>query len=163
MKTGATRWLTPFSYLVLLFLYAPIAVVIIYSFNSARINAVWSGFTLDWYVSLFQNRQVMEALVNSITIAFTTMIIATILGTLAALAFHRYSFKWHLIWNGLIYLPMLIPEIIMGLSLLVLFSNLGWPLGKLSILIAHITFSIPFVFLIVMTRLAGMGLSLIHI
>ncbi len=129
----------------------------LYSFNDSRINAVWTGFTWKWYLSLFENRQVMEALSNSLVIAFTSCLIVTALGTLAALALHRYSDKWKAWLNGLVYLPIIIPEVLMGLSLLVLFSQIGFPLGKMTMIAAHVTFGISFVIVIVSARLSGMG------
>ncbi|WP_139491239.1 ABC transporter permease [Brevibacillus dissolubilis] len=149
-----------YSLAVLGFLYLPILVLILYSFNDSRINAVWSGFTGKWYLALLDNRRVLEALFNSLSIAVTTTIIATILGTLAAIALHRYTFRFQKTWNSLFYLPILIPDILMGLSLLVLFSQLAIPLGKTTIIIAHITFSLSFVVVIVSARLAGMGKEL---
>jgi spermidine/putrescine transport system permease protein len=156
MRPRRQRLLSAYSLAILGFLYLPIAVLVLYSFNQSRINAVWSGWTWKWYVSLFDNRQVMEALMNSLTIAVATAIISTVLGTLAALAFRRYPAAWKGMMDGLIYLPIIIPDILMGLSLLVLFSQLHLALGKLTIIIAHVTFSISFVVVIVSARLAGM-------
>ncbi|HZG59087.1 MAG TPA: ABC transporter permease [Anoxybacillus sp.] len=160
MKTRNQTWLSLFSYVVLLFLYLPLIVLVVYSFNRSRINAVWTGWTFDWYISLFQNRQVVEAFFNSLTIAFGTAVFATIFGTLGAYAFYRYKYRQKAVLSGLIYLPIVLPDILMGLSLLLLFSFFSVPLGKLTILIAHITFSIPFVFLLVSTRLQEMNVDL---
>lgn len=154
------RSLRLFSCLIMLFMYLPMVILIIFSFNQSRINAVWTGFTFDWYVSLVNNRFVLEALSNSLIVAFSTMAIATVFGTMAAYAFYKYKFRLRYVWNALIYLPMLIPELLMGLSLLILFSQFQIPLGKLTLIIAHVTFSIPFVFLIVLTRLEDMGREL---
>lgn len=148
--------LRSYSLTILMFFYLPISVLMLYSFNESRINAVWTGWTWKWYLSLLENRHVQEALLNSLTIAASTTVIATVLGTLAAIAFYRYDFRWESAWNGLIYLPILVPDILMGISLLVLFSHISFPLGKASIIAAHVTFSIPFVFVIVSARLAGM-------
>jgi spermidine/putrescine transport system permease protein len=160
MKHTSRKWLAPFSYTVLLFLYLPMIVLVIYSFNRSRINAVWTGWTFDWYISLFQNRQVVDAFFNSLTIALSSAVFSTILGTLAAYAFYRYKYRWKLALSGFVYLPIVLPDILMGLSLLLLFSYFSIPLGKLTILIAHITFSIPFVFLLVSTRLQEMSTDL---
>lgn len=145
---------------MLVFLYLPIAVLMLYSFNQSRINAVWSGFTWKWYVSLFENRQVMEALGNSLSIALISSVLATLLGTAAALALKHFSLRWRSIVQSLIYLPIVIPEIMMGLSLLVLFSQLHIELGKATLVMAHVTFSMPFVMVIIMARLADMGSEL---
>lgn len=156
------RLLPAFSYSMIGFIYLPMLILVIYSFNSARINAVWSGFTFDWYLSLFQNKYVLEALANSLTIAFANMIISTIVGTMTAFAFYRYVFRFDMAWKGLIYFPILIPELLMGLSLLLMFTQLNMPLGKLTLLIAHITFSIPFVYMIVVMRLEDLGDDLVE-
>lgn len=160
MKTLRHRTLSGYSWAMLVFLYLPIAVLMLYSFNESRINAVWSGFTWKWYLSLFDNRQVINALGNSLTIALISSILATVLGTAASLAMKHYSLQWRNFFNGLSYLPIVIPEIMMGLSLLVLFSQMHIELGKLTLVLAHVTFSLPFVMVIINTRLADMGKEL---
>lgn len=145
------------SLLVMIFIYVPIAFIIAYSFNSSRLAADWSGFTFDWYISLFQNRQVMEALVNTLIVAVVATVFSTLLGTLAALTIRKAGRKMKTGMGGLLYLPIIIPDIIMGLSLLVLFTQFHIELGKLTIIIAHITFCISYVYVIVTTRLTGMG------
>lgn len=140
---------------VLAFLYLPLLILSLYSFNISRINAVWTGFTLKWYLSLLSNSRVMEALTNSLFIAGISTLVSTTLGTFAALALNRYEYKYKGLINGLLYLPILIPEIVMGLSLLVLFSQAGVPLGKTTLILAHITFCISFVIITVGARLEG--------
>ncbi|MCM3080441.1 ABC transporter permease [Brevibacillus invocatus] len=152
--------LTGFSWLMLVFLYLPIAILILYSFNESRINAVWNGFTWKWYISLFENRQVMQALTNSLTIGLISSILATVLGTAASIGIKHYSLRWRNVVNGLIYLPIVIPEIMLGLALLVLFSQMKMDLGKATLIMAHTTFSIPFVMVIISARLADMGKEL---
>lgn len=154
------KWLFPFSILMMIFLYLPILIIIGYSFNESRINAAWTGFTLEWYISIFDNRQVLEALFNSLAIASITAVVSTIIGTFAALAFERHAFKWKKGWSSLFFFTILVPDLIMGISLLLLFSFLSIPLGKGTIIITHITFCIPFVFIILSTRLAGLGRDL---
>jgi spermidine/putrescine transport system permease protein len=141
---------------ILAFLYLPLLILALYSFNESRINAVWSGFTFDWYLSLFKNRRVLEALTNSLIVAFASTLVSTILGTTAAIALNKYQYKYKNVINGLLYLPILIPEIVMGLSLLVLFSQAHIPLGKTSLILAHITFCVSFVVITVNARLEGM-------
>ncbi|MBQ6254958.1 MAG: ABC transporter permease, partial [Clostridia bacterium] len=102
------------------------------------------------------NRRVLEALINTLIIGFSSTIVSTTLGTIAAIALHRYKFKLQSVINGLVYLPILIPEIVMGLSLLVLFSQVHMPLGKGSLILAHITFCLSFVVITVGARLDGM-------
>ncbi|WP_232697993.1 ABC transporter permease [Brevibacillus daliensis] len=149
-----------YSMMIVAFLYLPIAVLILYSFNDSRINATWEGFTLKWYQSLFQNDRVLEALYNSLTVAVITTVVTTILAALLALALHRYKFRFGKVFNGLIYLPILIPEILMGLSMLVMFSQFEINMGKTTLIIAHITFCLSFAIVIIMARLSGMGQDL---
>lgn len=155
-KTWRGHLLVAYSMAILAFLYLPLLILALYSFNESRINAVWTGFTLDWYVALFKNRRVLEALSNSLFIAFTSTVITTVLGTIAALALNKYQYRCKSVINGLLYLPILIPEIVMGLSLLVLFAQLQVPLGKTTLILAHITFCISFVVITVNARLEGM-------
>lgn len=160
MRTWRTNLLVAYSLAIIAFLYLPIMLLAIYSFNSSRINAVWTGFTFDWYLSLFRNTRVLEALVNSLVIAAVTTVISTVLGTMAAISLSRYKFKYKNTINGLLYMPMLIPEIVMGLSLLVMFSQLDIALGKQTLIISHITFCISFVIVTVSARLEGMRTDL---
>ncbi|CAM3005396.1 ABC transporter permease [Paenibacillus sediminis] len=148
------------SLLMMIFIYLPIVFIVIYSFNDSRINAKWSGFTWKWYSSLFTDRHVMEALMNSLTIAVVSTVVSTILGTVAALSMRTTGSKMRAGMNGLLYLPIIIPDIIMGLSLLVLFTQIHIPLGKITVMIAHITFSLSYVYVIVTARLTGMGKQL---
>ena len=155
-KTWRSSVLLAYSLAVLAFLYLPLIILALYSFNDFRINAVWTGFTLKWYQALFQNTRVLEALTNTLIIGFFSTIISTALGTTAAIALHRYRYKFKAVINGLVYLPILIPEIVMGLSLLVLFSQAHLPLGKPTLILAHITFCVSFVVITVGARMEGM-------
>ncbi|WP_369900537.1 ABC transporter permease [Bacillus manliponensis] len=154
------KFLLAYSWLILLFLYVPMMVLMVYSFNDSRINAEWGGFTLHWYTDLFQKEAVIDALINSLTIAFITTFVTTLLGVCFAVALHRYKYRFEGAINGLVYLPILIPDILMGLSLLILFSQFGMELGQTTIIIAHITFSVSFVVVILSARLSGMGRDL---
>ena len=154
-KTWRSATLLAYSLAVLAFLYLPLLILSLYSFNDSRINAVWTGFTLKWYTSLLTNDRVLEALTNSLIVASITTVVTTVMGTLGALALHRYEYKCKGLINSLLYLPILIPEIVMGLSLLVLFSQTGVPLGKPTLIIAHITFCLSFVIITVGARLEG--------
>ena len=154
-KNWCSATLVAYSLAILAFLYLPLLILSLYSFNDSRINAVWTGFTLKWYISLLHNDRVLEALGNSLLIAAITTVVTTVMGTLAALALHRYQYRCKLLINSLLYLPILIPEIVMGLSLLVLFSQVGIPLGRPTLIIAHITFCISFVIITVGARLEG--------
>ena len=140
------------------FLYVPLAVVVAYSFNDSRLNAEWVGFTLEWYRVLFADAEMLVAARNSLFIALTSSLAATFLGTLAGLAIHRYNPRWLPL---LVITPVAMPEILLGVSLLVFFIQvLHLTLGMLSVLLAHITFSIGFVAIIVRARLAGMDESI---
>jgi putrescine transport system permease protein len=149
------------------FLYIPIFSVVAYSFNDSSLASHWGGLSLRWYRELFEDRQVREALLLSIRIAVVSATFATVLGTCAGLALARLrSFRGRRLFSAMIVAPLVMPEVITGLSLLVLFIALeeftGWPAGRgaTTITIAHITFSMAFVAVIVQARLAGQDLSL---
>lgn len=144
------------------FIYAPILVLIVFSFNQERINAVWTGFTFDWYVKLVSDADLMDSVFNSLVAGLSSTAIATILGTMAALAMHRYHFPGKKIMDAVLYLPIVIPEIVMAVSLLTFYVFIQLTLGLISVIIAHITFNIAFVFVIVQARLAGMDSHLEH-
>ena len=155
-KTWRSHLLLAYSLAVLAFLSLPRVILAMYSFNDSRINAVWTGFTFKWYEHLLHNRRVLEALINTLIVGSISTVVSTSLGTIAAIALHRYKFKMQSTINGLLYLPILIPEIVMGLSLLVLFSQTRLPLGKATLILAHITFCLSFVVITVGARLDGM-------
>jgi len=149
------------------FLYLPIVILMVYSFNDSRIQSVWNGFSLRWYSSLFNNAQVIDAALLSLQIALISATIATVLGTLAGLSMtHMGRFKGRLLFTGLIAAPLIMPEVITGLSLLLVFVSteqlIGWPesRGTMTIIIAHITFSMAFVAVIVQSRLSTVDKSL---
>lgn len=160
MKFLRHRMLLLYSCVVLVFLYLPIVILVIFSFNESRFNASWTGFTWDWYLSLFKNREVLKALTNSLIVATVSTIVSTVIGSLAAIGLHKNKIRFRSAVDGLIYLPIIIPEIVMGLSLLLLFSQLQIPLGRMTIIIAHITFCVSFVVITVSARLEGMGKQL---
>lgn len=136
------------------FLYVPLAVVVIFSFNDSMLNAEWVGFTFAWYEKLLGDGEMLRAAGNSLAIAFLSSTIATMLGAMAGIAMHRYRLPWLPL---LVLTPVAMPEILLGVSLLLFFRQvLDLTLGFFSILVAHITFSIGFVAVIVRARLAGM-------
>ncbi|MFM1655106.1 ABC transporter permease [Brevibacillus sp. B_LB10_24] len=149
-----------YAFLIYLFLYAPIAILITYSFNQSKLNAVWTGFTFDWYVRLFQNGEVLEAAKTTLAVALLSTIAATVIGTLAAVGMYRYKFRGKTVLDSMLYLPLVIPEIVMGISLLALFSQIKIPLGYFTLIAAHITFSIPYIVVVVRARLDGFDRSL---
>ena len=152
--------LAAWTVLVLVFLYAPIGVLIAYSFNTSRLNIVWEGFTLRWYAALWDNTPLMDALRNSLIIATATTLLAVVLGTSGAWLLHRYRYRFSPAIQTLICVPMIMPEIVMGISLLVFFSALFLPLGFATVIIAHVTFCFPFVLVAVQARLQGLDPAL---
>jgi spermidine/putrescine transport system permease protein len=139
------------------FLYVPLAIVVAYSFNNSRLNAEWVGFTLDWYHKLFHNEEMLTAALNSLAIALTASVVATLLGTMAGVAMYRYKLR---LLPILVLTPIAIPEILMGVSLLIFFVLVNFTLGLVSVALAHIAFCIGFVAIVVRSRLAGMDESL---
>ena len=141
------------------FLYLPLVIVVVYSFNDSRLNAEWVGFTLDWYRKLAENEEMIAAAGNSLVIALVASLVSTVLGTLAGLAMHRYTLR---VLPVLVLTPIAIPEILMGVSLLIFFVLLNFTLGLLSVALAHIAFCIGFVAIVVRARLSGMDESLVE-
>ncbi len=153
-----SRWIWLPSLAVYAFLYVPLAIVVLFSFNDSRLSAEWVGFTFDWYRKLAADDAMLAAARNSLLIALTASLIATVLGTMAGIAMHRYRIR------GLPFLvltPVAMPETLLGVSLLVFFIQvLNLTLGLVSVLVAHVTFCIGFVAIIVRARLAGMDESI---
>lgn len=131
--------------LVFLFLFAPIVVLILFSFNTSKMNITFEGFTLEWYKKLFTNPTLLDALKNTLIVAFTSTIVSTIIGTISAYGIKKYDFKGKNIINALIYIPVVIPEIVLGISLLCIYTLAKLELGMLTLILSHICFSIPFV------------------
>ena len=190
-----SEWLSNLSWLAYIFLYAPIAILIVFSFNAATVTeggrvlgtSVWKGFTFDWYGELAQNERIIDAAYNTLVVAIISTMIATIIGTMTALAMERYNFFGKLAFDAVLYLPIIIPEIVMALSLILFFVliNLGsWTLTMADqvatitflpgfvtsflvrlirvtpIVIAHVAFNISFVAIVVRARLADFDRSL---
>lgn len=149
--------------LVLFFLYAPIGVLIFYSFNDSK-STVWNGFTLKWYEELFQDENIMNALANTLIIAVLASIFATILGTAAAIGISNFKGKKRLIIQNVSNIPIISPDIVMGVSLMLLFTFVGvmfnFEMGFFTVLISHICFCVPFVVLNVMPRIKRMDQSI---
>ena len=139
--------------LVFLFLYAPILLLIFFSFNSSNSNVVFEGFSLKWYAELFHDEEILGALLNTVIVALVSSVVSTIIGTAAAIGLANYK-KWQkkAVMN-VTYIPVLNPDIITGISLLLLFIALRMPTGFVTVLLAHITFDIPYVILSVTPRL----------
>ncbi|MBK8157927.1 MAG: ABC transporter permease [Rhodospirillaceae bacterium] len=167
----ASRILGGYGILFLLFLYAPIALIVVFSFNANVVNMMsWSGFTLDWYRSLFgfetqlaassnyvdTTDQLLAAIKNSVIVALITSLISTVIGTITALALQRHDFRGKRLYQMLIFMPMIMPDIVLGIALLIFFVGAGFQLGLTTIVIGHCVFLSSYVFIIVSARLAGM-------
>ena len=139
--------------LVFFFLYLPIIVLVIYSFNSSKMNIIFESFTFDWYKNLFNNHELIEAFINTIIIALTSTIISTIIGTLSAVGLNKYDFPLKKLIMKLIYIPIVIPEIVLGISLLSVYTLMRLELGMFTLILSHIAFSIPFVIVSVRSSL----------
>lgn len=139
--------------LVFTFMYAPIVVLIVFSFNKLKSRGKWGGFTLDWYRALFENDTIMSALWNTLSIALLSSTIAIIVGTMAAIGIFFMNKRWRKLHMNVAYLPVMNADIVTGISLLLVFSVLGIRLGYVSLLLAHVTFNIPYVILSVMPKL----------
>ena len=148
--------------LIMFFLYAPIAVLIFFSFNDSK-STVWKGFTLKWYEQLFEDENIMSALGNTLIIAILASIFATILGTAAAIGINNFKGKKRVVIQNMSNLPIISPDIVMGVSLMLLFTTLGvffnFEMGFVTVLISHICFCVPFVVLNVMPRIRKLDKS----
>lgn len=146
--------------LILALMYVPIVLVIIYSFNESKISSVWDGFSLKWYVDLFKDESMFEALLNSIILGLSSSLAAAIIGTLGAVGSSKVELKGKGIVEYISTLPIMIPEIILGMVFMAFFSLIGLPFGMTTLIIAHTAFCIPYVFMMVKARLVGMDKSL---
>jgi len=151
-----SRWL-PRTYLTLVYvlLYVPIIVLVVFSFNDSRSGYEWGGLSLRWYEALFNNRAMVQAMWNSLWLALSAATVSTMIGALTALALHRDRFRGKKLLNGMLFIVMMSPEIVLAISLLALFLLVGLKLGYVSLLLAHVTFCLPFVVITVMARLSG--------
>jgi len=161
LEYSRTLWLRSWVTAVMVFLYAPLLVLMAFSFNNSKRNVVWRGFTTKYYEKAWNDSTLMEALGNSLTIAGLSTLFSLVLGTLAAIMLWRFRFPLKSATDGIMSLPIIVPEICMGVAFLIFFSavnwpkGLPWPLSLSAITIAHITFSFPFVTMVVRSRLAS--------
>ncbi|HHW12953.1 MAG TPA: ABC transporter permease [Firmicutes bacterium] len=146
--------------LIYLFLYAPILILLVFSFNASKARGNWTGFTLKWYLELFQDRQIMKALYHTIIIAVLSSTIATVIGTAAAIGIHNMKKLKKKIVMNITYIPVVNPDIVTGLSLMLLFIFTNFRLGFVSLLLSHITFNIPYVILSVLPKLKQLDKNL---
>ena len=161
LPVGHYRGLGSWAVVFFVFLYLPIVVLIFYSFNANRMVMNWGGFGFDWYLKAFQNDDIQQAVWNSLIVATVSTIVATAIATMGALVLARGgSFRGKTVSLGLITLPLMVPEIVTAVAVLIFFSaiHLNWGLGN--VIIAHITFCIPFAFMPIRARLEGMDTSL---
>jgi spermidine/putrescine transport system permease protein len=152
--------LAAFVAVVYLLLHLPVAVLIAFSFNASRFSTAWTGFTLDWYRRLAEREDLLAATGRSLFVALSATAIATVIGTLLALALARHRIRGRRAVEALLYAPVVTPEVVAGVSLLMLFAFAGIPLGLGTVVLAHATFCLPFVVIVVLARLAGMDQSL---
>lgn len=160
MRVRTKRVLFTYSILMFMFLYIPIIILMIFSFNDSKISTVFTGFTYDWYSNLFSNKQIWFALKNSLFIGAITTLIATVLGTLAALAFNKYNFPGRKLLDALYYTPIIIPDIVLGIALLTFYGFLEVSLGFKTVIPGHVTITASYVMLVVLARLHGFDRSL---
>ena len=156
MSRRVPSWLLAVSGLVYLFLHLPILVLTIFSFNDSKFSVEWQGFTLRWYQRLLERPDVLNGLRASLVVGVAATVVSTVLGTMLALGLGRHQFRGRRMLEGFLYLPVVTPEIVVGISLLVLFALVRFPLGLTTITIAHVAFCISFVVIIVLARLKGM-------
>ena len=149
-------WLSTIAILVYLFMYAPIVVLVLFSFSNSRLAVQWSGFTWHWYEQLFHNPVIGGALLNSLIVASIAIAVASVMGTFAAVGLSRYHFHGRGFYRGLLILPIIIPEIAMAVSALSLFVAVGVQLSLATIIVSHIVFCIAYIALVVTGRMQGM-------
>lgn len=164
MHKNINNQIIKFIYLLLvyLFLYLPILVLIIYSFNDSSFSLIWRGFTLKWYASLLNNTDLQIIALHSLTIGILSATIATMIGTIAAVSLYRYKFFGKKLLHSILFMLIVSPDIVTGISLLILFSSIKIPLGFWSLLLSHITFCLPFVTITVYSRLSGTNKNFIE-
>jgi spermidine/putrescine transport system permease protein len=175
IKGLGQKLLSGYSLLFFIFLYLPIGLIFVYSFNGNPLNMmIWSEASLDWYRSIFgmanhladnvqyieSTDQLLGSLRTSLSVALITALISTVIGTLTALALARFRFRLQGFYRMLLFMPMMMPDVVLGISLLIFFVNIGIPLGKVSIIIGHCSFLVSYVFIVVSARLAGMDTRL---
>ena len=160
MNTPIPRWLIGVSAAVYFFLHLPVLVLVVFSFNDSKFSVDWRGFTLQWYQRLLERPDILRGLKASLIVGGAATVISAVFGTLLALALARQRFRGRRALEGFLYVPIVTPEIVTGISLLLLFALLKFPLGLATITIAHVAFCISFVVIVVLARLQGMDENL---
>ncbi len=138
---------------VYLFMYAPLLVLVVFSFTPTEYGVSWEGFTLKWYKAVFNNKNIQDALKVSLIIAIPTVLISTAIGTITAFTLYRYRFLGRALYQGVLYIPLVMPDLVIGISLLLFYTSIKLELGILTILLAHISFSIPLTTLVIIARM----------
>jgi len=157
---ASTRFLAPCAVCIYLFLYAPLLVLIVFSFTPSEYSVRWEGFTWRWYQAVWQNHNIQEALLVSLMVTVPAVLMATAIGTLTALALYRTRFRGKALLQGLLYIPLIMPSLVIGISLLLFFVAIAMPLGVLTIVLAHVAFSIPLTTLVILARMQRLDRTL---
>jgi spermidine/putrescine transport system permease protein len=160
MVTRAPHWVLGVSLLVYAFLHLPVLVLVVFSFNDSKFSVDWAGFTMDWYHRLLERPDILQGLKASLIVGGASTVISAVLGTMIALALARHRFRGRTAFEGFLYVPIVTPEIVVGISLLLLFALVKIPLGLTTIIIAHVAFCLSFVVIVVLARLEGMDRTL---
>jgi spermidine/putrescine transport system permease protein len=160
MGARLPRWVLGVSLAVYAFLHVPLLVLVVFSFNDSKFSVNWAGFTLDWYYRLLERPDILRGLKASLIVGGAATVISAVLGTLIALALARHRFRGRTAFEGFLYVPIVTPEIVVGISLLILFALVKIPLGLTTIVIAHVAFCLSFVVIVVLARLDGMDRTL---
>jgi len=160
MKQTSPRLLSLGCFLLFVFMYAPLLVVIVYSFTPTEYGVSWEGFTLKWYQAVLENKNIQAALKVSLMVAIPSVLISTAIGTITAFTLYRYNFFGRALYQGILYIPLIMPDLVIGVSLLLFYTFLKLELGVFTILLAHISFSIPLTTLVIIARMQRIDRSL---
>jgi spermidine/putrescine transport system permease protein len=160
MVARVPRWVLGVSLLVYAFLHLPILVLVAFSFNDSKFSVDWAGFTMEWYYRLLERPDILRGLKASLIVGGVSTVISAVFGTMIALALARHRFRGRRAFEGFLYVPIVTPEVVVGISLLILFALVKIPLGLTTIIIAHVAFCLSFVVIVVLARLGGMDRNL---
>jgi spermidine/putrescine transport system permease protein len=148
-----------FSMLVYSYIYIPVVILIVFSFNNEKANTHWVGFTTEWYIKLFHDTELLGIFGNTLIVAVISTILSVVIGTIGAVGLARFKFKGKSIINNALYVPIVIPEIVLAVALLSIFSAISFPLGILTLILGHTTLTVPFVIITIKSRLSGFDQS----